>query len=98
MTEETLFQSPLRREHRLVARFQKNAIGLCTPDNLLYGERESKWPMLALSCQPDMGSCRHALSQMVVAGTMSVYPPIHISPNPEAFEHPSNEPTPREGE
>jgi hypothetical protein len=29
---------------------------------------------------------------------MDVYPPIHISSNPEAFENTANDLTPREGE
>lgn len=32
--------------------------------------------MAALSVQQDLGSVRHALSQMVVAGTMTIFPPI----------------------
>jgi hypothetical protein len=37
-----------------------------------------KWPMLALMSDVDLGNCRHVLSQMVVAGTMIVHPPIVI--------------------
>ncbi len=45
-------------------------------DNILFGERGLKWPMMALRTQMELGPCRHALAQMVVAGEMVVFPPF----------------------
>ena len=80
MTDGTrLLASPLRDLHRSSSRFERRALERELHADRLYGEREQKWPMLALQSSPDLGNCRHALSQMVVAGTMDVRPPIHVS-------------------
>ena len=74
-----LLASPLRDLHRSSSRFERRALQRQLHTDRLYGERLLKYPMLALQSSPDLGSCRHALSQMVVAGTMDVRPPIHVS-------------------
>lgn len=43
---------------------------------LLFGSRQFGWPLMALRTGMDLGPVRHVLSQMVVAGTMTVYPPF----------------------
>lgn len=43
-----------------------------------YGHRQFSYPMLALQAKKKLGPCRHALSQMVVAGTMVVQPPVQV--------------------
>jgi hypothetical protein len=65
--------------HRRSNRFERRALEQGQRDDRLYGERQQKWPMLALEATPDLGNCRHVLSQMVVAGTMDVRPPIFVS-------------------
>lgn len=47
-------------------------------DSFCLGERQFGKPMIALTTQQKLGPVRHALSQMVVAGTMVTQPPIHI--------------------
>ncbi len=37
------------------------------------------WPALALYSQPEMGSSRHVLAQRVVAGVMTIFPPLERS-------------------
>lgn len=70
--------SPLRREHVRAARFKAASEGR-TPNfhqDILLGERNFGWPLMALRTQSNLGPCRHALSQMVVAGTLTVLPPF----------------------
>jgi len=74
----TLFRSPMRDRHALVQRLCGHDGRAPLHDNVLYGERTMKWPVLALMSNADFGNARHALSQMVVAGTMTVHPPIVI--------------------
>ena len=45
------------------------------PD-ILRGRRGLKKPFLALTAKQDLGNCRHALSQVVVAGIMVVDAPV----------------------
>ena len=92
---ESLFQSPMRRSHDRAARFHRHALGAHLHSDLLHGERDFQWPLMALRTTQDLGNCRHALSQMVVAGTMSVHPPVHISANPQTNNDASSH---REGE
>lgn len=70
--------SPLRREHTKAARLQAPATGKATHfhQDILLGERNFGWPLMALRTQTSIGPCRHAISQMVVAGTMTVFPPF----------------------
>jgi hypothetical protein len=88
---ESLFQSPLRRSHDRASRFHRLALGAHLHSDLLHGERVYQWPLLALQTTQDLGNCRHALSQMVVAGTMSVYPPVQVSPNPQTSNDASSQ-------
>ncbi len=44
--------------------------------DLLFGSRGIKRPMVALVTKQNLGPCRHALAQMVVAGVMTVHPPL----------------------
>lgn len=74
----TLFRSPLRDRHRQVRHLCGRGRRAPLHEDLLYGDRALKWPLLALMSDADLGHARHALSQMVVAGTMTVHPPIVI--------------------
>lgn len=68
---------PLRQTHRPAGRlFRISAHS--TPrfrGDLLYGDRQFGWPLAALRVQQELGPVRHALSQLVVAGVMTVFPP-----------------------
>jgi hypothetical protein len=44
--------------------------------SVLCGQRVRRYPFIALTTQRSMGPYRHILSQMVVAGTMTVQPPF----------------------
>lgn len=48
----------------------------------LFGYRAIKRPLIAIATKKELGNCRHALSQMVVAGVMTVYPPIKPGAKP----------------
>ena len=53
--------------------------------SLLHGSRDFGWPVMALRTSFALGPVRHALSQMVVAGTMSVFPPfVKVRPPPDS--------------
>lgn len=79
----SLFQSPLRRHHRRTSRFWHRSVDGVrhTHSRILFGNRGWMWPAIALQTTQDLGNCRHALSQMVVAGTMTIYPPILMKPS-----------------
>ena len=47
--------------------------------SVLHGFHAMRFPLIALNTRRSMGPARHILSQMVVAGTMTVHPPY----NPE---------------
>jgi hypothetical protein len=85
--ENDLNRSRLTRSHVVAGRFLRTALHrqrFCR-DNILYGERGLKWPMMALRTQMELGPCRHALAQMVVAGDMVVFPPfVSNFPTPQA--------------
>lgn len=58
-------------------------------DSFCVGVRQFGRPMMALHAKRELGPVRHALSQMVVAGTMVTQPPMTIRvglhhPTPEA--------------
>lgn len=88
-------RSPFRRDHASSGRL----LGLATArthlqrSGLLHGERQFGWPLMALRTQFEMGKVRHALSQRVVAGTMTVFPPFVPKPRP-APDEPESESTP----
>jgi len=44
----------------------------------LLGERQFGFPFIAATVKTHMGPARHALSQMVVAGTMTHQPPVRV--------------------
>jgi hypothetical protein len=46
--------------------------------SLTCGRRQFGSPMMALQAKKSLGPCRHALTQMVVAGSMVVNPPVQI--------------------
>jgi len=45
-------------------------------NSFLHGYRVKRYPLMALTTQRSMGPSRHILSQRVVAGTMTVSPPL----------------------
>jgi hypothetical protein len=52
--------------------------------DLLHGGRGTRRPLIAVATKKDLGPARHALSQMVVAGTMVVHPPLRADRPPIA--------------
>ena len=48
-------------------------------DDVLQGQRGVRYPLIALTTQRSMGPARHALSQKVVGGTMTIHPPFERS-------------------
>jgi hypothetical protein len=44
--------------------------------DLLRGRRSLRYPVMSILVQKDLGPCRHALAQRVVAGTMHVQLPF----------------------
>ena len=44
--------------------------------DLLRGRRSLRYPVMSILVQKDLGPCRHALAQRVVAGTMHVHLPF----------------------
>jgi hypothetical protein len=52
--------------------FAENAKSYC------HGRRQFGRPMLALTAKKSLGPVRHILSQMVVAGSMKVNPPVQV--------------------
>jgi hypothetical protein len=73
-------RSPFVRNHEAATTLSRTSVEILgrMRKNLLVGERGMKWPAMALHSQTQMteGPVRHALSQMVVAGTMVVHPPF----------------------
>lgn len=47
--------------------------------DVLQGQRGLRYPLIALTTQRSMGPARHALSQKVVGGTMTIHPPFERS-------------------
>lgn len=86
MSKPPAFESPLAAFHheaRRLASPQHQQPGVRPPD-LLYGRRALKKPLIALTTSRELGPCRHALSQMVVAGVMttpSFSVPLPVSPH-----------------
>lgn len=77
-------ETPLLRDYERKARFHQLSIERARKMSsvLLYGQRRFGWPMMALQTQRELGPVRHAVSQMVVAGTMTIYPPWLKPPEP----------------
>jgi hypothetical protein len=57
-------------------------------EDTLYGVRSIKKPLISITVKKDPGPIRHALSQMVVAGTMTV----HQSPAGMPLPSPGSQP------
>jgi len=84
-------RSRLTRSHAVPSRFLRSSLHSrrFSRDNILYGERGLKWPLMALRTQMNLGPARHALAQMVVAGEMVVFPPFAPNfPTPKAQKKP----------
>lgn len=95
--------SLLGRSHEDACRLGLASEPLSPRRNLLFGTRGIKRPMVALVTKQNMGPCRHALAQMVVAGVMTVHPPLRpgqapVQPPSEprvlTFTPPPREPEP----
>ena len=65
---EQLLSSPLARGRSSMKPNQTS---------VLHGHHAKRYPLIALTTQRSMGPSRHILSQMVVAGTMTVHPPYN---------------------
>lgn len=92
-------RSPFRRDHAASARLLGLAVARTARehDRLLHGDRDFGWPMLALRTRFAMGPVRHALTQRVVAGTMTIFPPF-LRPAPKAPPpEPGDDSTPETG-
>lgn len=76
MSELVPTRGPLSRSHRQAVQLGEAAEHPAFHRDLLYGRRGIKRPMVALTTKKELGNCRHALSQMVVAGVMTVHPPM----------------------
>lgn len=67
----------------------------------LYGIHTLRYPLISLMVAPDLGHCRHALSQRIVAGTLEVSLPFGDSnpffrtPSPDKKDDGSSNPTGR---
>lgn len=77
-------QTPLLRDYERKARFfllsTERAKKMSA--SVLHGQRRFGWPMMALQTQRELGPVRHAISQMVVSGTMTIFPPWVKPPAP----------------
>jgi len=74
---ETFYAMSLKRYLGLaeVLAAKRSAINPQT-SSFLHGYRVKRYPLMALTTQRSMGPSRHILSQRVVAGTMTVSPPL----------------------
>ncbi len=96
--------SLLGRSHADACRLGEAGETLSPRRGLLFGTRGIKRPMVALTTKQNMGPCRHALAQMVVAGVMTVHPPLrpgqapptpaNTEPRVLTFTPPPREPEP----
>lgn len=66
----------LSATHADARRLGEASVGLLTREDMLFGRRGIKRPLVAITTKKELGNCRHALSQMVVAGVMTVMPPM----------------------
>ena len=77
----SLFRDVHVRSRRLGQRVVRSLAAART--DLLFGhQRGIKRPLIALTTKKEMGPVRHALSQMVVAGVMTVHPPVRPGAEP----------------
>ena len=70
--------SPLRARHGEACRagVRAHSPPIARMRRLLYGHRALKFPVLAVMVASDLGNCRHALAQRVIAGTHEVQLPF----------------------
>lgn len=68
----TFYDAATRLANVGEVRLARNADSYCC------GKRHFGRPMMALSAKKSLGPVRHALSQMVVAGTMVINPPVQV--------------------
>lgn len=78
----------LAAQHGVAMRLGEQARMLPFREDSLYGTRSVKKPLIAITTKKDPGPVRHALSQMVVAGTMTV----HQSPAGMPLPSPGSQP------
>ena len=70
--------------HALTPRFRKD---------VLFGARIAPPIRAAMLTERKLGLCNHVLDQMIVAGTMTVFPPmqVRVSPPPPSSPSPEQE-------
>jgi hypothetical protein len=78
----------LSAQHGVAMRLGEQARMLPFREDSLYGTRSVKKPLIAITAKKEPGPVRHALSQMVVAGTMTV----HQSPAGVPLPSPGSQP------
>ena len=72
---DPLWASPLRLRHQEIERFgiRRHIPRETDRRQLLFGPgRVTKYPLMALKTDKELGDCRHALAQRVVAGVEEV--------------------------
>ncbi len=68
--------SPIQVSHREACRFGRRSLRAVRRARqvVIYGRRGNvKYPLMSILVAQDLGNCRHALAQRVVAGTMTVH-------------------------
>lgn len=94
--------SPFRSRHVEACRFGRSSVRLTAHNKevQIYGLRgDVKYPLMSIMIQQELGNCRHALAQRVVAGTMTVHyapgdGPPKLKPSPEGSAESSANPSP----
>jgi len=80
--------SPMRHSHDWARQFSQTRQVAGSPRGLLRGPRALKFPLMSLLVRQELGNCRHALAQRVVAGSMVIHFPLRkrpTAPKPEGF-------------
>ena len=88
---ELVVGGPLtRRNHDVAVRLSEGRadLFLSRAASVCRGRRQFGRPMMALNADKRLGPVRHALAQMVVAGTMVVEPPIQVRVPSGTGDHP----------
>lgn len=76
-------RSPIREAWATATALARPVKRLTFFEDVLRGFRGVRRPLIALSTEQNMGPVRHALSQRVVAGTMTVH--YSLAPREEAI-------------
>ena len=80
MSDDDQGPSPFERRHRAIRHMgiQRHIPAESEYRQLLYGPmgRRVKYPLMSLMHEKELGACRHALAQRVVAGTLEVTIPF----------------------